>query len=56
MDIAQEKRRAHPGFEPGTSRTQSERHSASAAVKCKKRAQATGLISEKLDFVVPVLP
>ncbi len=31
------------------------RHSASAAVKCKKRAQATGLISEKLDFVVPAL-
>ncbi len=30
-------------------------HSASAAVKCKKRAQATGLISEKLDFVVPAL-
>ncbi len=34
---------------------QSLRHSASAAVKCKKRAQATGLISEKLDFVVPAL-
>ncbi len=30
-------------------------HSASAAVKCKKRAQATGLVSEKLDFVVPAL-
>ncbi len=34
---------------------QSLRHSASAPVKCKKRAQATGLISEKLDFVVPAL-
>ncbi len=30
-------------------------NSASAAVKCKKRAQATGLISEKLDFAVPAL-
>ncbi len=29
---------------------QSLRHSASAAVKCKKRAQDTSLISEKLDF------
>ncbi len=34
---------------------QSLRHSASAAVKCKRRDQATGLISEKLDFVVPAL-
>ncbi len=29
---------------------QSLRYSASAAVKCKKRAQDTSLISEKLDF------
>ncbi len=34
---------------------QSLRHPASVAGKCKKRAHATGRISEKLDFAVPAL-